>query len=153
MAFHKHCLMMNHKYALFLDRAHPRKPGTLSEKSSQIDSLFCLFFNSVAWYYSRFTFALYLGFDFFIGVSFYPELCFFLLSALNLLLHYPHFIFPIKVSEVTPQKLPCEALHIFFKSQNAVSQNFTKIWVWATFSLIILGSPWACSVLKLIILL
>ena len=78
-------------------------------------------------------FALRVHLDFFIQVCFYPELCFVLVPALNLLLSYPYFIFPLKVSEFFPLETSLVNLYIFFKSHNAVSQNFRRIWVWAFF--------------------
>ena len=89
---------------------------------------FCLFFKSIAWHHSKFTFALYLGLNFFLQVYFYPELCFVLLPAINLLLPYPYFIFPLKVSEVffPPENFPCEALHVILSVSECSSPKFQK---------------------------
>ena len=108
-------------------------PGSLGHTWKKVhhvyvDSPFCLFFKSIAWHHSKFTFALYLGLNFFLQVYFYPELCFVLLPAINLLLPYPYFIFPLKVAEVffPPENFPCEALHVILSVSECSSPKFQK---------------------------
>ena len=57
------------------------------------------------------------------------------ISFSNLLLPYPYFIFPLKVSEgfFPPENFPLKLYMFFYQSQNAVAQNFKRIWMWTFF--------------------
>lgn len=115
------------------------------------------FLNSVAWNLFQFTFALYLGLDFSIQICFYLDLklCFFLFPALNSFFTLPSPPSTPKLYVVTdfffsPGNIPCGAPCIFWKSHNSQCPKMSKGYECGPFSLIVLDSPWACSILKLI---